>query len=245
MKAVILAAGYATRMYPLTLNFPKPLLPVGGKSIIDWLTDDITASGINDIYVVTNHRFYPEFLVWSEKRKGVFVLDDGTESNETRLGALRDIEYVTESAGIDDDIFVLAGDNVLDFSFSSFLSYAREKNTSCVMRHFQEDVEKLRRTGVCTIDGDGRVLSMVEKPQNPPSRWAVPPFYYYKRTDLPLLKRAIEEGISTDAPGSFVSYLCKRSTVHAFLMPGHRYDIGTIEGWEKLRDEYRGITESC
>lgn len=245
MKAVILAAGYATRMYPLTLNFPKPLLPVGGKSIIDWLTDDITASGINDIYVVTNHRFYPEFLVWSEKRKGVFVLDDGTESNETRLGALRDIEYVTESAGIDDDIFVLAGDNVLDFSFSSFLSYAREKNTSCVMRHFQEDVEKLRRTGVCTVDEDGRVLSMVEKPQNPPSRWAVPPFYYYKRTDLPLLKRAIEEGISTDAPGSFVSYLCKRSTVHAFLMPGHRYDIGTIEGWEKLRDEYRGITESC
>lgn len=245
MKAVILAAGYATRMYPLTLNFPKPLLPVGGKSIIDWLTDDITASGINDIYVVTNHRFYPEFLVWSEKRKGVFVLDDGTESNETRLGALRDIEYVTESAGIDDDIFVLAGDNVLDFSFSSFLSYAREKNTSCVMRHFQEDVEKLRRTGVCTVDGDGRVLSMVEKPQNPPSRWAVPPFYYYKRTDLPLLKRAIEEGISTDAPGSFVSYLCERSTVHAFLMPGHRYDIGTIEGWEKLRDEYRGITESC
>ncbi len=245
MKAVILAAGYATRMYPLTLDFPKPLLPVGGKSIIDWLTDDITASGIKDIYVVTNHKFYPEFLEWSEKRKGVSVLDDGTESNETRLGALRDIEYVTESAGIDDDIFVLAGDNVLDFSFSSFLSYAREKKTSCVMRHFQEDVEKLRRTGVCTVDEDGRVLSMVEKPQNPPSCWAVPPFYYYKRTDLPLLKRAIAEGISTDAPGSFISYLCKRSTVHAFLMPGHRYDIGTIEGWEKLRDEYRGITETC
>lgn len=245
MKAVILAAGYATRMYPLTLNFPKPLLPVGGKSIIDWLTDDITAYGIDDIFVVTNHKFYPEFLEWSEKRKGVTVLDDSTQSNETRLGALRDIEYVIESAGIDDDIFVLAGDNVLDFSFSSFLSFARERNTSCVMRHFQEDVEKLRRTGVCTVDEDGRVLSMVEKPQNPPSRWAVPPFYYYKRTDLPLLKAAIEDGISTDAPGSFISYLCKRSTVHAFLMPGHRYDIGTIEGWEKLRDEYRGITESC
>lgn len=245
MKAVILAAGYATRMYPLTLNFPKPLLPVGGKSIIDWLADDIGASGIDEIFVVTNHKFYPEFLEWSEKRKGISVLDDSTQSNETRLGALRDIEYVIESAGIDDDIFVLAGDNVLDFSFSSFLSYAREKNTSCVMRHFQEDIGKLRRTGVCTVDEDGRVLSMEEKPIHPLSHWAVPPFYYYKRTDLPLLKRAIAEGISTDAPGSFISYLCKRSTVHAFLMPGHRYDIGTIEGWEKLRDEYRGITESC
>lgn len=141
MKAVILAAGYATRMYPLTLNFPKPLLPVGGKSIIDWLYDDIRASGIDDIFIVTNHKFYPEFLAWSADRKGVRVFDDGTESNETRLGALRDIEYVIASARIDDDIFVLAGDNVLDFSFSSFLSYVKEKKTSCIMRHYQEDKE--------------------------------------------------------------------------------------------------------
>lgn len=245
MKAVILAAGYATRMYPLTLNFPKPLLPVGGKSIIDWLYDDIRASGIDDIFIVTNHKFYPEFLAWSADRKGVRVFDDGTESNETRLGALRDIEYVIASARIDDDIFVLAGDNVLDFSFSSFLSYVKEKKTSCIMRHYQEDKEKLRRTGVCTIDSSDRVLSMEEKPENPQSNWAVPPFYYYKRTDLPLLNAAIEEGISTDAPGSFVSYLCRRSTVHAFLMPGKRYDIGTIEGWQKLRESYRGIEETC
>ncbi len=245
MKAVILAAGYATRMYPLTLNFPKPLLPVGGKSIIDWLYDDIRASGIDEIFVVTNHKFYPAFLEWSREREGIFVFDDGTESNETRLGALRDIEYVIASARIEDDIFVLAGDNVLDFSFSSFLSYAKEKKTSCIMRHYQEDKEKLRRTGVCTIDSSDLVLSMEEKPENPQSNWAVPPFYYYTGTDLPLLKDAIKEGISTDAPGSFVSYLCRRSTVHAFLMPGRRYDIGTIEGWEKLRDSYRGIEETC
>lgn len=245
MKGIILAAGYATRMYPLTLDFPKSLLPVGGKSIIDWLSDDMKASGIDEIFVVTNHKFYPKFLEWSGKRKSVTVLDDKTESNETRLGALRDVEYVIESEHIDDDIFVLAGDNVLDFSFSSFLSYARERNTSCVMRHYEDDKEKLRRTGVCTVDENERVLSMEEKPINPPSHWAVPPFYCYKRTDLPLLKRAIAEGISTDAPGSFISYLCKRSTVHAFLMTGHRYDIGSIEGWEKLRDEYKGIVESC
>lgn len=245
MKAVILAAGYATRMYPLTLNFPKPLLPVGGKSIIDWLTDDIQASGIRDIFVVTNHKFYSAFLEWSEKREGITVLDDSTESNETRLGALRDIEYVIRSAHIDDDIFVIAGDNVLDFSFRSFLSYALDKKTSCIMRHYQGDTEKLRRTGVCLVDGNDRVISMEEKPQNPPSCWAVPPFYYYTRSDLPLLFCAIAEGISTDAPGSFVSYLCRKSTVHAFLMPGRRYDIGTIEGWETLRESYRGITETC
>ncbi len=241
MVAVILAAGYATRMYPLTLNFPKPLLPVGTKTIIDWLSDDIASCGVERIFVVTNHRFYPLFLEWRGDRKNITVLDDGTDTNENRLGALRDIEYVIEKEGIDDDILVLAGDNVLDFSFSSFIAYFRRKNTSCVMRHFESDLEKLRKTGVCTIDGSDRVTSMEEKPRNPKSSWAVPPFYIYMKEDLPFLKAAIEDGISTDAPGSFVTYLAAKSTVSAFEMPGKRYDVGSIPGYERIKTEYRGI----
>ncbi len=242
MRAIILAAGYATRMYPLTLNFPKPLLEVGGKPILDWLTRDIFSCGIERISVVTNHKFYPFFLEWSRKDDRITVLDDKTETNETRLGALRDISFVLEEEKIDDDVLVLAGDNVLDFSFRKFLEYAGEKGTSCVMRHFQGDIGRLRRTGVCTIDENDRIISMEEKPENPRSNWAVPPFYYYKKEDLHLLGKAIEEGISTDAPGSFVSYLSTHSTVHAFLMNGERYDVGSIDGYEKLKTEYRGIT---
>ena len=242
MRAIILAAGYATRMYPLTLNFPKPLLEVGGRPILDWLRDDIHSCGIERISVVTNHRFYPMFLEWSRTKDGITVLDDGTESNETRLGALRDITFVLDEEHIDDDVLVLAGDNVLDFSFKSFLDYEKRKNTSCVMRHFQGDIERLRRTGVCTIDENDRILTMEEKPSQPQSNWAVPPFYIYKKEDLSLLRKAIADGISTDAPGSFVSYLSSHSTVHAFLMNGNRYDVGTIEGYEKLKGEYRGIT---
>jgi glucose-1-phosphate thymidylyltransferase len=289
MIAIILAAGYATRMYPLTLNFPKPLLELGGKPILDWLCQDLNTCGIEHFYVVTNHKFYPNFLTWAANKPKVTILDDGTQSNETRLGALRDITFALDyiagkhvtasdshiatsvpevnaspkastpdsaSGHISDcisggattsdtpfhDTLVLAGDNVLDFSFSAFLSYARQKGTSCVMRHYQPELSRLRRTGVCVIDDCDLILSMEEKPQNPQSNWAVPPFYYYTATDLPLLYTALQEGLNPDAPGSFVSYLAQRRPVHAFLMNGHRYDVGSIEGYEQLKATYKGIS---
>ena len=265
MIAIILAAGYATRMYPLTLNFPKPLLELGGKPILDWLCQDLNTCGIEHFYVVTNHKFYPNFLTWAADKPNVTILDDGTQSNETRLGALRDItfalDYIATSAPevsvspqapfhdtLSDsvstpfhDTLVLAGDNVLDFSFSAFLAYARQKGTSCVMRHYQPELSRLRRTGVCVIDDSDLILSMEEKPQNPQSNWAVPPFYYYTATDLPLLYTALQEGLNPDAPGSFVSYLAQRRPVHAFLMNGHRYDVGSIEGYEQLKATYKGF----
>ncbi len=252
MKCIILAAGYATRMYPLTLNFPKPLLEVGGKPILDWLRSDILSCGVDQIYVVTNSKFYSQFASWASDKSEVIVLDDGTDTNETRLGALCDISFVLDYIGkyalgdkpeavFDSDYLVLAGDNVLDFSFKAFIDYACSKASSCVMRHYQGDVERLRRTGVCEIDDNDRILSMEEKPKEPKSNWAVPPFYYYKGRDLELLPEAIESGLSVDAPGSFVSYLASRRPVYAFLMNGHRFDVGTIEGYEKLKTEYKGI----
>lgn len=241
MTGIILAAGYATRMYPLTLNFPKPLLEVGGKKIIDHLLEDGERSGVERFVVVSNHKFISLFREWAEGKDNVMVLDDGSVDNEHRIGAVKDIEFAIEKAGINDDTLILAGDNVLDFSLSSFIEYGKAKGTSCIMRHRESDKARLRKTGVVTIDQDDLVLSMEEKPKEPKSEWAVPPFYYYVKEDLPLIKEGIENGCGTDAPGSFVSYLAERRPVHAFLMPGKRFDVGSIEGYEKIRKEYKGI----
>ncbi len=241
MTGIILAAGYATRMYPLTLNFPKPLLEVGGKKIIDHLLEDGERSGVERFVVVSNHKFISLFREWAEGKDNVMVLDDGSVDNEHRIGAVKDIEFAIEKAGINDDTLILAGDNVLDFSLSSFIEYGKKKGTSCIMRHRESDKDRLRKTGVVTIDQSDLVLSMEEKPKEPKSEWAVPPFYYYVKEDLPLIKEGIENGCGTDAPGSFVSYLAERRPVHAFLMPGKRFDVGSIEGYEKIRKEYKGI----
>ena len=241
MTGIILAAGYATRMYPLTLNFPKPLLEVGGKKIIDHLLADGERSGVERFIVVSNHKFISLFREWAEGKENVMVLDDGSVDNEHRIGAVKDIEFAIEKAGINDDTLILAGDNVLDFSLSSFIEYGKAKGTSCIMRHRETDKARLRKTGVVTIDQSDLVLSMEEKPKEPKSEWAVPPFYYYVKEDLPLIKEGIENGCGTDAPGSFVSYLAERRPVHAFLMPGKRFDVGSIEGYEKIRKEYKGI----
>ena len=241
MTGIILAAGYATRMYPLTLNFPKPLLEVGGKKIIDHLLEDGERSGIERFIVVSNHKFISLFREWAEGKENVMVLDDGSVDNEHRIGAVKDIEFAIEKAGINDDTLIRAGDNVLDFSLSSFIEYGKKKGTSCIMRHRESDKARLRKTGVVTIDQSDLVLSMEEKPKEPKSEWAVPPFYYYVKEDLPLIKEGIENGCGTDAPGSFVSYLAEKRPVHAFLMPGKRFDVGSIEGYEKIRKEYKGI----
>ncbi len=245
MKCLILAAGYATRLYPLTENFPKPLLDVGGKTILDWLVDDIDTAGAVDEYVViSNHKFAPHFEAWAaEKPQKITVVDDGTESNETRLGAVRDIEYAIKSLGLDDEMLVIAGDNVLDFSLTDFVRYAQSKETSCVMRYYEPSLQKISKSGALEIDDADRVWNMEEKPPQPKSHWCCPPFYFYSKKDAARIGEGIEQGCGVDAPGSYIAWLCKRSAVHAMEMPGRRYDIGTVESYEEVRRLYRGIVK--
>ena len=244
MKCLILAAGYATRLYPLTENFPKPLLEVGGKTILDWLVDDIDTAGLVDEYVViSNHKYACHFDAWAKtKSMKVTVVDDGTSSNETRLGAVKDIQFAIDALGIDDDMLVIAGDNVLSFSLTRFIRYAQEKNTSCIMRYFEAEEKKLTKCGVVQIDEQDRILGMEEKPANPKSHWCCPPFYYYTREDASLVAKGIEAGCGTDAPGSYIAWLCTQTPVHAMEMPGCRYDVGNLESYERIRKEYGGIT---
>lgn len=243
MKCIILAAGYATRLYPLTENFPKPLLTVGEKTILDWLADDLdTANVVEEYIVISNHKYAHHFEAWGKtKRQKVTVVDDGTTTNETRLGAVKDIQYAIETLELDDDMLVIAGDNVLDFSLTKFVSYAKEKNTSCIMRYYEPDDKKLSKCGVVEIDETDSILSMEEKPTQPKSHWCCPPFYYYTREDARLVQKGIDSGCGTDAPGSYIAWLCTQTPVHAMEMPGKRYDIGNLENYEKVQTEYKGI----
>jgi glucose-1-phosphate thymidylyltransferase len=244
MKCLILAAGYATRLYPLTENFPKPLLKVGDKSILDWLIDDIDGAGLVDEYIViSNHKFASHFQEWAAtKKQPVTVVDDGTSSNETRLGAVKDIQFTIEKLGLDDDMLVIAGDNVLDFSLQSFVRYATEKKTSCIMRYFEANEQKLLKCGVVTIDDNDRILRMTEKSPTPETHWCCPPFYYYTREDARLVQKGIDSGCGTDAPGSYIAWLCTQTAVHAMEMPGKRYDIGNLQSYEQVQKDYKGIT---
>lgn len=243
MKCLILAAGYATRLYPLTENFPKPILKVRDKPILDWLLEDIDGAGIVDRYVViTNHKFSKHFQAWASAHPlPITVLDDGTETNETRLGAVRDIQFAIDALGLNEDLLVIAGDNLLDFSLRGFIRYAQEKKTTCIMRYWEPDVNKLHKTGVAEVDDSDRIVGMEEKPANPKSNWCTPPFYLYKAADVPLVKKGIESHCGVDAPGSFIAWLCTQTTVHAYEMPGRRFDIGNLESYHLVQETYKGI----
>jgi len=243
MKCLILAAGYATRLYPLTENFPKPLLKVQGKTILDWLLDDMDATGEIDGYVIiSNHKFAHHFSQWAaSKSQPITVVDDGTDSNETRLGAVRDIQFAIDRLQLDDDLLVIAGDNLLDFSLTRFIDYAKKKQAVCAMRYFEPKKEKLLKSGVVTVDEDGRVLRMTEKSPTPESNWCCTPFYWYPRHEVPLIAQAIAEGCPVDAPGSLLSWMCTRRPVYTMEMPGKRYDIGNLESYENVQTQYPGI----
>ena len=245
MKCLILAAGYATRLYPLTENFPKPLLNVGEKTILDWLIDDIdTAGAIDEYVVISNHKYARHFEDWSKtKPQKITVIDDGTSTNETRLGAVKDILYAINVLNLDDDMLVIAGDNVLDFSLTGFISYAKEKQTSCIMRYYEASEQKLTKCGVVEIDEKDKILTMEEKPAAPKSHWCCPPFYYYTKADAKLVQKGIDNGCGTDAPGSYIAWLCTQTPVHAMEMPGSRYDIGNLESYERVKSEYHGISK--
>ena len=245
MKCLILAAGYATRLYPLTENFPKPLLKVGEKTILDWLIEDIHTAGLVDEYIViSNHKFAPHFERWAgEHTLPITVVDDGTSTNETRLGAVCDIQFAIDELGLDEDLLIIAGDNVLDFSLTAFIRYAQEKGASCAMRYYEADEAKLRRSGVSEIDDTELLLSMEEKPAHPRSHWCTPPFYFYRKADAARIRDAIADGCGTDAPGSLVAWMCRHSVLYSMEMPGSRYDIGNLESYQKVQETYRGITK--
>ena len=242
MKNIVIAAGYATRLGELTKNFPKPLLRIGKSTILGRMLDDIdTIPGIDEHIIITNHKFAPIFEQWAREQrytKPVTIVDDGTETNETRLGAVCDLLFAIDKLHIDDDLLVVAADNLLFFSFREFVDFARVKGTSCIMCHEQPSIEKLRRTGVIVVDDDMKVLNMEEKPQAPKSTWAVPPFYIYLQKDLDLVRHSVENGCGRDAPGNLAHYMVERTVMHAWPMSAGRFDIGSPDTYYEAVEKY-------
>ncbi len=242
MKNIIIAAGYATRLYPLTENFPKPLLKVGNRNILERMLDDIDPlPEIDSHIIVTNHKFAPIFQEWlktTSYEKPVTIIDDGTTSNDNRLGAVRDLLLAIKDCNISDDIMVLAADNILEFSLRGFIDYFNEKGTSVIMCHHEPELKRLQRTGVIAVNDEMKVLEMQEKPETPVSNWAVPPFYIYSKNDLPLIKECLDHGCGFDAPGNLAHYLADASTLHAWPMPAGRFDIGSLDSYREAQERF-------
>lgn len=248
MKNIVIAAGYATRLGELTRNFPKPLLSIGDSTILGRMLDDIDKiDDIDQHVIVTNHKFAGIFQKWADEmkdrvKKPITIVDDGTETNETRLGAVCDLLFAIDRLNLDDDLLVVAADNILEFSFRGFVEFAKSKQTSCIMCHKQPSVERLRRTGVVVLDSDNKVVNMEEKPEEPKSHWAVPPFYIYLRKDLDLIRHSVDNGCGKDAPGNLAHYMVDHTVMHAWPMAGTgdnlRFDIGSLDTYKEAQLKY-------
>ena len=221
MKALILAAGYATRLRPLTDSIPKQLLPVGGRPMVDWILDRIEETSADEVHLVTNARFAEDFARWAEG-KDVQIHNDGTTSNGDRLGAIGDMRFV----GLDDDLLVVAGDNLFDYSLADYERYWREREGSCIAVLDVKDRELAKQYGIVDVDENDRVTNFVEKPENPPTTLCATATYLYRREHAALVPTYLAEGNPPDQPGNLVAWLHKRAPVYAYRFPGEWYDIG-------------------
>jgi glucose-1-phosphate thymidylyltransferase len=242
VKAIVLAAGYATRLRPLTDTWAKELLPVGGRPIIDRIVDSIAAvDAVEDVHVVTNARKAPMFREWAGGRN-VSVLDDGTISNDDRLGAIGDMQFVVDAAGLDDHLLVIAGDNLFEFSLAEYVRFWGEKGrASAVAVRDVLSRELAKQYGIVALDDQSRVTEFVEKPVDPPSTLAAIAAYVFHREHVPLIRAYLDSGESADQPGRFVAWLQQREPVYGWVFDSTWYDIGNheqlLEADNRLRTE--------
>ena len=237
MKAIILAAGYGARLYPLTKVYAKPLLPVAGKPVLEYLLDKIQpVEKIDKIYIVVNNKFFRDFERWKTDLnfpKTIDFINDGTTSNNERLGAIGDLQFALEQKSITEDVLVLGGDNIFLFSFVEFVEFFDQKRADSITVHKLNELEKLRRTGVVEVDEDNRVLGFEEKPAKPRSNFASPPCYIFTHETIDDIERYLSKGNNPDAPGNFIKWLYREKEVYAFEFSEERYDIGNLEFYQK------------
>lgn len=243
MKAVILVAGYATRLFPLTENTPKALLEFWGKPILNYIFENMEEiDEIDEVYIVSNSRFYDNFLKWSKTlrtSKVIHVVDDGTDSDSNKLGAIGDLNMLLNSNKIDDDMMVLLGDNLFTYSLLEFYKYFKKVNSDCICVKRVSELEELQRIGVVELENNQRVISFEEKPKVPKSDLGAFGAYIYKKDTLPMVKTYVDEGNNVDAPGNLPAWLCKRKDVYAYVFEGECFDIGTVASYKEVRENYK------
>ncbi len=240
MKVIILAAGYATRLYPLTLTQPKPLLPVAGKPMIEHVLDNLTPmDGLDRVYVVTNAKFAGHFQQWSDRYRATksklefTIVNDGSTDDTNKLGAIGDIHYVLQTHKVQDDLIVIAGDNLFSEKLSDFGRVCREKNTPVLALYDVGDLEQIKKYNSISVDAAGRITYFEEKPKHPTSTLTGIALYYYPRHTIPLIEQYIAEGNNPDQPGRLVQWLYPRTAVYTWRVPGTWFDIGSKETLEE------------
>lgn len=244
MQAVILAAGYATRLYPITLNRAKPLLPVGDQPIINYIIDGLVdIPEITKVCVVTNNKFYRDFRRWrreSSFKKDIVIINDGTNSDNDKLGALGDIELVINRMSIDDDLIVIAGDNLFGFELKDFVDFFKKNGLSiaCYKSPYQNE---LSRYGIVELDGNNRVIRFQEKPKEPMSDLVAVCLYGFPRDKLGVIKEYVEGGNNRDAPGYYIEWLVKMEKVYSFIFNAQWHDIGTPDSYERAQREFEEV----
>lgn len=242
MKCILLCAGYATRLFPLTENFPKALLKVGGRALLDYILDEVnTIKEVDSIYLVTNNKYAGHFSDWANEKnnsKPITVINDGTLTNDDRLGAIGDIDYTIKQCGINDDVLIIAGDNLFTFKLNDFVDFYKTKNAPCLCVREEQDVNLLKRVGVCEVDQDMKLIGFEEKPAEPKSKYAGYAEYIYPKNVIPMFEKYLNEGFSNDAPGNFVKYIHQKTPTYAYAFKGDCYDVGTHDALAEVNDIY-------
>lgn len=243
MKCIVLCAGYATRLYPLTRDTPKPLLTVADKPIIEFILDDIQCiADIDAVYVVTNDKFAAAFEEWQKRfsyHVPIEVLNDGTTSNDDRLGAIGDFSFTIEQKKIDDDILIVAGDNIFDLDMGQFIAFAQKNSPHATIAAYDvNDLEMAKKYGLVAVDDTMRITDFQEKPAEPKSTLVSLGLYYYPKETLALLDRYIAEGNNMDQPGNYVAWLSKQDAMYAYAFDGCWFDIGDFESLEKANKHF-------
>ncbi len=245
MDVMILAAGYATRLYPLTEKMPKALLPLGKRTMLDILMEKILVlPDLSSIHLVTNHRFAKQFLDWTEAVRPVYgrltprIWDDGTTDNASRLGAIGDLQFVIKNAGLSQDLLVVACDNLFSFDLRQMIEEFNQTGQDTICAQEMAEADELKRYAIAVIDEKGTVIDLEEKPQEPKSNLAVFAIYLYRADTLPLVDQYLQEGNTPDSPGHFPVWLYQRKAVHTFLFSGDCVDIGTIEAYQRAAEAY-------
>ncbi len=243
MKILILAAGYAVRLKEITRDRPKPLLDIGRRKIIDRIIEKVASlEGAPSIYIVTNAKFFDSFDKWlktSKEKKRTALINDGSTLNENRLGAIKDIDLAIKKGAIDDDLLVIAGDNLFDFDLGEFLKFAvtRPDGVSVAL-HDIKDIESAKRFGVVSVDEKKRVVDFEEKPANPKSTLISTGIYYFPREKLRFIKEYVATSDKLDAPGYCIGWLSRRDKVHGFVFSEDWYDIGDVESYKRADNKY-------
>jgi glucose-1-phosphate thymidylyltransferase len=249
MNVLILAAGYATRLYPLTLNKAKPLLDVAGKPILEWVLDNLApVPGLGTIFIVTNNKFAADFQAWADGYSGKHpqlqfkIINDGSNNDDDKMGAIGDINLVLtrEPEVASDDLLIVAGDNLFSEPLSEFVRRAKQTEATVAL-YDVGDVEQMKKYAAVTIDQNGVITHFEEKPKEPKTTLAAIALYFYSREILPLFTTYIAAGNNPDQPGRFLQWLYTRKPVNTFLVTGKWLDIGSKETLEQANKEFSDL----